>query len=55
MNKVFIAYIWVLSLMGAIFLGNEIAMSRNDFDREIANTKINNCQKLIIGNFYKTE
>jgi hypothetical protein len=49
MSKIFIGYIWFLSLMGAIFLGNEIGMMKNNFDRGIANKKLTDCNSIIFG------
>jgi hypothetical protein len=46
-DKFFIGYIWFLTVLGGIFLGNEIGMMKNNFDRGIANKKLTDCNTII--------
>ena len=45
--KHIIAYAWILSLFGALFLGGEVAMVSHKMDRENYSMKLKNCQQVI--------
>ena len=49
--KWIITYVWILSLMGAIFCGHEIARIVHKMDKEhfelVANEKIKNCNEMV--------
>lgn len=53
MDKIMIGYVWMLTLMGAVFLGNEIAMMTHNMDKEVANLKLQQCQRLVAGGMYE--
>lgn len=46
--KFTIIYLWLLSIMGAIFLGSETAIMKHEMDRENYAMKLNNCNQLIV-------
>lgn len=46
-DRAFIGYVWFLTIMGALFMGNEIGMMKNDYDRGIANKKLTECNTII--------
>lgn len=56
-DKWVIAYVWFLSLVGALFYGFEIARMTHDMDKEIimleSNKQLQNCQKVIAGSLYQ--
>lgn len=47
MDKFLITAFWTLSVLGAIFLGHEAAIMSHNLDREVANVKLQQCQKII--------
>jgi hypothetical protein len=49
MDRGMIFYLWALSLLGALFLGNEIGMMKTDYIRIMANKKIHDCNQVIYG------
>lgn len=56
-DKWVIAYVWFLSLVGALFCGFEIARMTHDMDKEMIvlqqNERLQNCQKVIEGSIYE--
>jgi hypothetical protein len=53
MDKALIGYIWLLSIMGALFYGHEIALMKRDMALEAANNQLQNCNKIIAGSIYE--
>jgi hypothetical protein len=52
MDKALIAYIWILSIIGALFYGHGIALMKGDRALEAANNQLQNCNKVIAGSIY---
>lgn len=53
MDKVLIGYVWLLSLLGAVFIGHEIAMSKTDAERSLANKRVEKCHRLLAKGLYE--
>jgi hypothetical protein len=47
MDKWVVGYLWMLSLLGALFLGNEIGMMKHEYIDMKSNAKLQNCNKII--------
>ena len=49
-----VVYIWFLSIMGALFLGHEICMMKNDAIILEHQTRLKHCHEAIMGTYENT-
>ena len=52
MDRWMVAYVWALTLIGAMFLGNEIAMMQYESNRTVMNERLQACNSVLAGNIY---
>lgn len=53
MDKFIIGYIWILSVLGALFMGHEFGMVEGSMSERTANkNKLESCQRVLAGNMY---
>lgn len=44
-----ILYGWILTIFGAVFAGHEVAIMKHKIDRDVANAKLQACNRIITG------
>jgi hypothetical protein len=52
--NVMVVYTWFLSIMGALFLGHEICMMKNDAIILEHQTRLKHCHEAIMGTYENT-